>query len=120
MALEMKRGRLQSLFRHLPEQTYTWPDKGVFKGITNVDTRPLDIPPGWIKRPLLRLLAGFTRARPEWRGEEVVKRNDFELLEPRTLRGELFPRTFACPRCGRFCGQHPAQNESSATHATKP
>lgn len=106
MALEIRRGRLQSLYRYMPEQTYNWPDRGSFRGQPDVDARPLDIPKGWIKRPLRRLLRGFTRAHQDagraWRGEEVIERGEFELLEPRTLRGELFPRTFACPRCGRF------------------
>lgn len=106
MALEMRRGRLQSLFRYMPDQAYNWPDRGSFRGTADVDARPLDIPKGWMKRPLRRLLRGFTRAHQDagrtWRGEEVIERGEFELLEPRTLRGEFFPRTFACPRCGRF------------------
>ena len=106
MALEMRRGRLQSLFAYLPEQTYNWENnRGRFKGSSQVDTRPLDIPQGWIKRPLLRLLRGFAYAYNQegvnWSGENVVKQGNFELLEPRTLRGEYYPRTFICSACGR-------------------
>lgn len=107
MALIMKRGRLQSLFAYLPEQTYNWENnRGRFKGSSQVDTRPLDIPHGWIIRPLLRLLRGFTyaynRAGQNWQGEDIIKRGEFELLEPRTLRGEYYPRMYICPACGRF------------------
>jgi Zn finger protein HypA/HybF involved in hydrogenase expression len=105
--LRMKRGRLQSLFRYLPEQTYNWEKgRGSFKGAGFVDSRPLEIPKGWLRRPLRRLLVGYERAARaaggNFRGLEVVEQGQFELLEPRTLRGEFFPRTFVCRQCDRF------------------
>lgn len=106
MSFIMKRGRLQSLFAYLPEQTYTWEgNKGRFKGSSLVDSRPLDIPTSWLKRPLLKLVGGFAYSfksmGQDWRGEEIIKAGDFELLEPRTLRGDYFPLMFICPVCGK-------------------
>ena len=104
-SLEIQRGRLQSLFQYMPEQTYNWPKgEGSFKGSPRVDARPLDIPLSWMKRHLRRLLYGFVLSQravgKEWPGIKIIEDEDFVLLEPRTLRGQYFPRTFICPRCG--------------------
>ncbi len=109
MGLQMHRGKLQSLYQFMPDQTYNWEKgQGSFRGAPDVDAVGLDIPEGWVARPLSRLLRGFTGTptgggsdAAGWRGLEIITRGDFQLLEPRTLRGEFFPRVFFCAKCGR-------------------
>lgn len=97
----MRRGRLQSLYRYMPDQTYNW-EKGLgsFRGTHDVDARPLDIPNEWVQRDLLRLLRGY--AIPAIRGQTFIHRGEYDLLEPIRLRGEFYPRVFQCPdpQCG--------------------
>jgi hypothetical protein len=103
----MYRGRLQSLFSYLPEQTFNWENKRMsFKGTADVDTRPANVPTLWLKRPLRRLLMPFVRRAAAdgaaFPGLEVVETGSFEVLEPRKLRGEVFPETWICGTCGTF------------------
>lgn len=107
MTLRMLRGRTQSLFRYLPNQTYNWQGRqGSFRGTENVDTRELDLPRSWIKRPLRRLIRPFVESARQvgvhFPGLEVIENEAFELLEPQKLRGELFPKTYVCQSCDRF------------------
>lgn len=107
MSLRMNRGRTSSLFRYLPGQTYNWQDrKGSFVGVDDVDTREMDIPRAWMKRALRRLVRPFgVAARSSggsFPGLDIIEREQFELLEPKKLRGEFFPTTFVCLQCDRF------------------
>jgi hypothetical protein len=107
MPIRMQRGRTQSLFRYLPDQTYNWQGRaGSFKGTGDVDTREMDVPRAWIKRNLRRLVKPFVEsARLEginFPGDVLIEREEFELLEPKKFRGELFPRTWVCLACDRF------------------
>jgi hypothetical protein len=107
MPLKMQRGRTQSLFRYLPDQTYNWQGRaGSFKGTTDVDAREMDVPRAWIKRNLRRLIRPFVESARldgiNFPGDVLIEREEFELLEPKKFRGELFPRTWVCLSCDRF------------------
>ena len=118
MSLQMYRGRLQALFSYLPEQTFNWENRRLsFKGTADVDTRPANVPTVWLKRPLRRLLMPFVRRAAAdgttFPGLEVIESGSFEVLEPRKLRGEIFPETWICRTCDKFrvgrrvnCGAH--------------
>lgn len=107
MALIMEHGKSQTLLKNLPDQTYNWDGrKGSFIGKDDVDTREMDVPRAWIKRSLGRLIRPFVeQARADGIAlpyMTVIEKEQFALLEPRRLRGELFPRTYVCRTCGHF------------------
>jgi hypothetical protein len=107
MSLLMRRGRLQSLFAYLPEQTFNWENgQESFKASSDVDTRPANIPATWLRRPLRRLITPFARQAASdgvaFAGLTVIEGTNFEILEPRKLRGEIFPQTWICPICAIF------------------
>lgn len=107
MSLEMKRGRVASLFRHMPEQAFNWEhQKGSFKGTGDVNAEDMDVPAAWMKRSLRRLIRPFAvAARDEGKsfsGLETIERERFKLLQPTRLEAELFPKTYLCSRCDLF------------------
>lgn len=107
MPLKMNRGRVGSLFKHMPGQPYNWQGQnGSFIGIEDVNTVDMDVPATWIKRSLLRLVRPFAiAARDEGKrfaGLEIIERGRFKLLEPTRLTGEFFPNTYVCSNCNLF------------------
>lgn len=107
MVLKMSRGRTQSIFRYLPEQTFNWSGKkGTFRGVNEISTREMDIPRVWVQRHLKRLLRPFKDSARAVDSdipiERIINGERYHLLEPTRLRGEFFPRTFICKDCGRF------------------
>lgn len=107
MPLKMDRGRVGSLFRHMPEQTFNWEhQKGSFKGTGDVNAEDMNVPAAWMKRSLRRVVRPFAvAARDEGRsfsGLDTIERERFKLLQPTRLEAELFPRTYLCFRCDLF------------------
>lgn len=107
MSLTMYRGRTQSLFRFLPQQPYNWQGReGSFIGLDDVDAADMDVPSDWLRHALRRRIRPFVEAARrsgiDLPGMGIIEGGQFDLLEPRRLRGELFPRTYVCLECDRF------------------
>lgn len=117
MPLKMDRGRVGSLFRHMPGQAFNWEhQKGSFKGLEDVSAEDMNVPASWMKRSLRRVVLPFAKAAREegrsFSGLDTIERERFKLLQPTRLEAELFPRTYMCSRCDLFFEADDARNRT--------
>ena len=107
MALEeLNRTNIQALWRHMPQQPFNWPRKAAVLGGNPKQTSALDVPEGWVKPQLRRLVAPFAEAvsgTPNVGRElDVIESMLFELVKAEDLQADRFPNTYHCGTCGRF------------------
>jgi hypothetical protein len=103
---ELSRTYIQALWRHLPQQPYNWPRKAAVIGASPKQTSALDIPEGWVRPQLRRLIMPFAEALSGASGVgrelDIIDSLLFDLVKAEDLQAERFPNTFHCGSCGRF------------------
>jgi hypothetical protein len=103
---ELNRTNIQALWRHMPQQPFNWPRKAAVLGGTPKQTSALDVPEGWVKPQLRRLVASFAEPVSDTpnasRELDVIDSMLFELVKAEDLQADRFPNTYHCGTCGRF------------------
>jgi hypothetical protein len=103
---ELNRTNIQALWRHMPQQPFNWPRKAAVLGGNPKQTSALDVPEGWVRPQLRRLVAPFAEAvsgTPNVGRElDVIESMLFELVKAEDLQADRFPNTYHCGTCGRF------------------
>jgi hypothetical protein len=103
---ELNRTNIQSLYRYMPDQPFNWSSKAAVLGQTPRQVSALDVPEGWAKPQLRRLLRPFANPSAAGGGPpaelEVIERDRFALVKAEDLQATRFPSTFRCRVCGQF------------------
>ena len=101
----MTRGKNQVLFSYLPERTIDFSKGMAIARITEIHgMRPPDISHNAVlQRVGLEVRAWNEQNRPRLTNSILLDTRRFELIEPRAVQCELFPKVFWCQN--RSCGQ---------------
>ena len=117
----MTRGKNQVLFSYLPERTIDFSKGMAIARITEIHgMRPPDISHNAVlQRVGLEICAWHEQNRPRLTDSVLLDGRRFELIEPREVQCELFPKVFWCQK--RSCGQvHDFTRSSRLPSATCP
>jgi len=103
----LQRSPNQALFRHMPEQPYSWATSRYRGGVMGVNpnaTTGLDVAEEWLKPALSRLVEPFAaNGLPTSAAiRDLIDKEQYRLVTPLDLRAARFPNTFHCSRCDYF------------------
>lgn len=117
----MTRGKNQVLFRYLPEQTIDFSKGMAIARITEIHgMRPPDISHNAVlQRVGLEIRAWNEQNRPRLTDSILLDTSRFDLIDPREVQCELFPKVFWCQN--RYCGRvHDFTRSNRLPSATCP
>ena len=127
---ELNRTNIQALWRHMPQQPFNWPRKAAVLGGNPKQTSVLDVPEGWVKPQLRRLVAPFAEAvsgTPNVGRElDVIESMLFELVKAEDLQADRFPNTYHCahaagsPASTSFLRRRPARTTARCGSSRGP